>query len=71
MDKKDYLIAVKQGPRFQGKKDLILHLGGISIGRKNAILAKCYECMGFYDDGGEDCMRDTCPLYPYMPYRKK
>jgi Zn-finger protein len=33
------------------------------------IMAKCYDCTGFYKDGREDCNTPTCPLYPLMPYR--
>jgi len=34
-----------------------------------AILAKCYDCMGHYDGGPEDCKIQSCPLYRFMPYR--
>ena len=36
---------------------------------KGAILAQCYECNGS-EEGGEDCLGVSCPLYQYMPYRK-
>ena len=42
----------------------------VKLGRKDAIHAKCYECMGGYDNGKEGCMGKRCPLYPYMPYRR-
>jgi len=35
---------------------------------KQAIIAKCAECMGNYRDGKVDCFIPECPLYPYMPY---
>ena len=38
---------------------------------KPAIMAKCYECMGNYDGGVEDCKIPFCPLYPWMPYKEK
>jgi hypothetical protein len=38
---------------------------------KGAIIAKCYDCMGFYADGTMDCECPLCPLYPWMPYRIK
>jgi hypothetical protein len=38
---------------------------------KDAILAKCYDCMGFYEDGTMDCGCKDCPLYPWMPYKEK
>lgn len=39
------------------------------LSRTNAILAKCYDCMGGYVDGKLDCIIDECPLYPFMPYK--
>jgi len=27
--------------------------------------------MGYYSDGKIDCECTSCPLYPWMPYRKK
>lgn len=38
--------------------------------RKNAILAQCHECLGYYTDGMQDCENISCSLYLYMPYRK-
>ena len=36
---------------------------------KAAILAKCHNCMGHYDDGGSrDCRNPKCPLYFWLPY---
>lgn len=37
--------------------------------RKDAILAACHECCGYYRDGKHDCESVRCPLYPWMPYR--
>lgn len=34
---------------------------------KNAVLAKCWECMGYYEDGKTDCRLYSCPLYNWMP----
>ena len=34
---------------------------------KNAILAKCWDCMGYYTDGKKDCRNYHCPLYNWMP----
>ena len=38
--------------------------------RKEAILAHCYDCMGFYADGYTDCKNTECMLYDWMPKRK-
>jgi hypothetical protein len=37
---------------------------------KAAILAKCHDCSGHYQDGRVDCGVNVCSLYAYMPYRK-
>ena len=46
-------------------------LSGLSVKAEALILAKCYECMGNYDGGIEDCKIPLCPLYSRMPYRGK
>lgn len=56
--------------KAQGRKELERHLMGEKLTRKEAILAKCYECMNSYQDGKKDCEIKDCPLYPMMPYRK-
>lgn len=37
----------------------------------DAIKSKCCECMANYVDGRNDCKIDNCPLYYWMPYRKR
>jgi hypothetical protein len=44
---------------------------GKKITRKESMLAKCYECMSEYDNGKEDCLGKSCPIYPFYPYLKK
>jgi len=39
--------------------------------RKECQEAACWECLGFYSDGKQDCENTRCPNYSYMPYRKK
>ena len=60
---------VKFGVKARGRNELILHLQNEKLKRGQAILAKCYDCMGFYADGKVDCQVHRCPLYGYMPYR--
>lgn len=67
----DYLENVQNyGKNGAGKKFLEKHLEGDTITLKGAILAKCYDCMGYNTDGLLDCKIPHCPLYPFMPYRK-
>ena len=58
-----------------GKRPFLdAQVGKLTRKEKNlerAIQAKCYDCMGFYEDGLEDCKCPTCPLYPWMPYKEK
>lgn len=46
------------------------YLSGKNLTKSVAITAKCFECMGHYDDGPCDCEIVKCPLYPFMPYGK-
>ncbi len=52
----------------RGVKELNKHLSGVKLSLKQAILAKCADCMGFYVDGKIDCDIPDCPLYPHMRY---
>ena len=39
--------------------------------RTEAMMTKCWDCCHFYIDGKLDCEVTKCPLYTYMPYRRK
>lgn len=39
--------------------------------RTQAMLSKCHECCGYYEDGKVDCGVTKCPLYKWMPYRNE
>jgi hypothetical protein len=39
--------------------------------RSIAMTAFCHQCLGYYQDGKIDCEATKCPLYSWMPYRKK
>ena len=56
------------GSKFKGGKELKSYLTGEVLSAKGAVIAKCYDCMGYYADGAIDCKVPTCPLYLYMPY---
>lgn len=57
------------GIRAQGTKELIKHLNGERLTQRQAIRAKCYDCMSGYTDGKYSCGIPDCPLYLFMPYR--
>jgi len=52
-----------------GRSEYLHYLSGKRITRGDAIKAKCYDCMGYYVNGAEDCGVEDCPLYQWMPYR--
>ena len=58
----------KYGLSARGKKEILAHLEGNKLTLKQAVNAKCYDCMGFYADGKVDCEMPSCTLYPFMPY---
>ncbi len=55
--------------RAKGFKEISKYSSGSRLTRKQAINAKCYDCMGGYVDGKVDCQIEDCPMYPWMPYR--
>jgi hypothetical protein len=57
------------GKSAKGKTFLEQYARGKKLTQRQAILAKCYECMGGYVDGKRDCKINGCPLYPLMPYK--
>ncbi len=58
-------------PRVAGKADWMRFKKGEKLTRSGAIRAKCYDCTGGFADGPLDCEITTCPLYAFMPYRRK
>lgn len=59
------------GIKARGARELKKHLMGDKLTQRQAILAKCYDCMGGYGDGKMNCGIPGCPLYPLMPYRER
>lgn len=61
------------GKTSQGKNEFEKYQKGGKLSMKQAIMAHCYWCQGYYSDvnSREDCQSDSCPLYPLMPYRNK
>lgn len=61
---------VDQGKHRVGKTELLRFLNGEHITYKERIKAKCYECMGYYEDGLIDCGCIDCPLYGVIKREK-
>lgn len=57
------------GSSYKGRNEYLKFLRGERVTRKEAILAECYACQGFYVDGKYDCKSVLCPLYAFYPYR--
>jgi hypothetical protein len=55
-------------PKARGNKEFKSHQMGGRLTKRQAILAKCADCMGNYVDGRIDCEMPECPLYPFSPY---
>jgi hypothetical protein len=67
---RDRVVEIqKYGKSAQGRKELIKFLKGGKLTRKQAMLAKCYECSGYYADGKRACTVADCPMIGYMPYK--
>ena len=62
------VLSVKK--ESAGRSHLIKYLKGVRLTQRQAILAYCCACMGYFIDGRNDCKMPECPLYPYMPYRE-
>lgn len=46
-------------------------MDNLNVTLKNAVLAQCHQCMGYYSDGRTDCKNVRCSLYSWMPYAKQ
>ena len=60
----------KHGKTARGKKELLKHLDGGRLTPKQAILAKCYDCLCYMVDGRQDCKMLKCPCYPFMTFNE-
>ena len=70
MNEKTISDIKRHGKTAQGKKELIKHLEGQRLTLKQAVLARCYDCAGFYADGKLDCNMPHCSLHPFMAYNQ-
>jgi hypothetical protein len=69
MNKKISAIQ-KHGKTAKGKKELIKYLEGGRLTPKQAIQAKCYDCLCYMVDGRQDCKMPKCSLYPFMTFNE-
>ena len=60
----------RYGKKAKGKQELIKHLEGKRLSLRQAVNACCFDCMGFYADGKQDCNQAKCPLHPFMEYNE-
>ncbi len=60
----------RSGKTARGQKELLRHLSGQRLTLKQAVLARCYDCAGFYADGKVDCKCSDCSLHPFMAYNQ-
>lgn len=70
MDTKRIDEIHQYGKTARGKSELVKHLKGERLSLRQAVLARCYDCMGFYADGKVDCNIPHCPLHPFMAYNE-
>ena len=62
---------MKRHTNLKGKNQYDDFKAGKKLTYKGAVLAHCFECMGGYSDGRQDCCGYSCPLYQFYPYRGK
>jgi hypothetical protein len=60
----------EHGVTSRGKTQMLRHLNGEKLTRNQSIAAKCFDCMGWYQDGRLDCRMPNCPLYPFRSYKE-
>lgn len=68
MDREAYLRSVEAGVSARGRTHLLRFLKGERITLGEAVMAYCYDCTGFLDEGRRDCENDMCALHPFMLY---
>lgn len=59
------------GKAAKERAELLRHLAGERLTRGEAILAKCYDCENFYQDGKKRCRVKGCPLWAFNPYSQR
>ncbi len=64
-----YRAFIRRAKPREGRSELLKYLEGSSITKGEAILAKCYDCMGMTN--AEYCDMPKCALYKHSQYRGK
>ncbi len=70
VDTAEAIKYVSTAKASTGKRAMLKYLRGEQIGMAEAMLGKCFDCMGHYHDGKMDCEQPHCSLYQWMPYRR-
>jgi hypothetical protein len=65
------LSDIRTWPEHRGKRELLKYMNGQELTYKEAVTAKCFECMCGFIDGRCDCKVSDCPLYGFQPYREE
>ena len=67
----DRLKSLEDTPASKGKTNLVKNWKVERLTQRQAILAKCADCLCCHVDGRLDCKMPHCPLYPFMPYGER
>jgi len=67
-DKETMLKKANAASRCIGKPELIAYLEGEELTIFESMMAKCFVCMDYYQDGKHGCGNNYCPMYVHMPY---
>ena len=70
MNPESRLKLLTSAPASRGKSNLLKHLKGERLTQRQAIIAKCCDCMAYHVDGRIDCRMVHCPLYTWFPYKR-
>jgi hypothetical protein len=65
----DILMGESSSKRALGSKAYYKYIRGGKLGLREMQMAKCYDCMGAYQDGRVSCGVSSCPNYQDMPYK--
>ena len=70
MNQESRLKLLNHAPSSRGKTNLLKYFKGERLTQRQAIIAKCCDCMAYHIDGRIDCRTPHCSLYPWFPYKR-